>query len=318
MGSVRLASTASSHSITFDHAFAPFGEMYNKVIGGISNPAFATLTRNTISDEYDTQNRELHPNQGRWISPDPLRLDAADPTNPQSWNLYAYTLNNPLSYVDPTGLFCVWDNGSYDSADDPFTGSEKKCKAKGGTWLAGTPDMWVPNAADWSGQQTAEFAAYAQAINPSVADFGTPTGKPDVSALDLGSVIPDFVSTLNFNSKAPVDWVEVDRRSWWTRMGDEITNWVLYSRSSDAVACATASDATNDIREAKNILEGTKPVPSDEGHPEGGGAIWITNVNSQRHGGYSTVGSASGASQASGAALAADYARSSGTCLTRK
>jgi len=24
---------------------------------------------------------------------------------PQSWNRYAYTLNNPLNYVDPTGLY---------------------------------------------------------------------------------------------------------------------------------------------------------------------------------------------------------------------
>lgn len=28
---------------------------------------------------------------------------SADPTNPQSWNRYNYTLNNPLAYVDPNG-----------------------------------------------------------------------------------------------------------------------------------------------------------------------------------------------------------------------
>jgi RHS repeat-associated protein len=111
MGSVRLASTASSHSVTLDRAFAPFGEMYNTVIGGISNQAFATLTRNTISDEYDTPNRELHPNQGRWISPDPLGLGAGDPTTPQTWNRYAYVANNPLSYTDPFGLGQCDDQG---------------------------------------------------------------------------------------------------------------------------------------------------------------------------------------------------------------
>jgi RHS repeat-associated protein len=48
--------------------------------------------------------RELHPVQGRWIQPDPAGLAAVDPTNPQSWNRYAYVGNNPLSFNDPLGL----------------------------------------------------------------------------------------------------------------------------------------------------------------------------------------------------------------------
>jgi RHS repeat-associated protein len=48
---------------------------------------------------------------GRFLSPDPSALAYADPTNPQSLNLYAYVLDNPLTNVDPTGLDCVYDNG---------------------------------------------------------------------------------------------------------------------------------------------------------------------------------------------------------------
>jgi hypothetical protein len=36
-----------------------------------------------------------------------------DITNPQTWNRYAYALNNPTSYIDPSGLFvndCSWDD----------------------------------------------------------------------------------------------------------------------------------------------------------------------------------------------------------------
>jgi RHS repeat-associated protein len=42
--------------------------------------------------------------QGRFASPDPL-LNSGRPQTPQSWNRYAYALNNPLAFVDPTGLF---------------------------------------------------------------------------------------------------------------------------------------------------------------------------------------------------------------------
>ena len=41
--------------------------------------------------------------QGRFARPDPL-LASAKPVQPQSWNRYTYCLNNPLKYVDPTGL----------------------------------------------------------------------------------------------------------------------------------------------------------------------------------------------------------------------
>ena len=43
---------------------------------------------------------------GRWMTPDPAGLAAVDPGNPQSWNRYAYVLNNPMSYVDASGLSC--------------------------------------------------------------------------------------------------------------------------------------------------------------------------------------------------------------------
>ena len=40
--------------------------------------------------------------QGRFTSPDEP-LASADPENPQTWSLYAYGLNNPLLYGDPSG-----------------------------------------------------------------------------------------------------------------------------------------------------------------------------------------------------------------------
>src|SRR5579883_1363624 len=54
---------------------------------------------------------------GRFMSPDPL-LNSGRPNNPQTWNRYAYALNNPLNIIDPTGLYDLVNNCA---ADD------KKC-----------------------------------------------------------------------------------------------------------------------------------------------------------------------------------------------
>jgi RHS repeat-associated protein len=48
---------------------------------------------------------------GRFMSPDPGWFLQAHPSNPQTWNMYSYVLNNPLAFVDPTGNDCVLDNG---------------------------------------------------------------------------------------------------------------------------------------------------------------------------------------------------------------
>jgi RHS repeat-associated protein len=46
---------------------------------------------------------------GRFMSPDPL-LNSGRPWDPQSWNRYAYALNNTLNIVDPTGLYDLVNN----------------------------------------------------------------------------------------------------------------------------------------------------------------------------------------------------------------
>jgi len=60
-----------------------------------------------------------------------------------------YVLNNPVSAVDPLGLECVWDDGSYDSEGDKETGSVGGCQRAGGTWIElGQNGGWNPNRND--------------------------------------------------------------------------------------------------------------------------------------------------------------------------
>ncbi len=45
--------------------------------------------------------RYYYPTYSRFTSTDPI---GGDLSLPQSWNLYAYVLNNPVRFVDPYGL----------------------------------------------------------------------------------------------------------------------------------------------------------------------------------------------------------------------
>ncbi len=100
LGSARLTSTPS-RTFFGSGAFAPFGESY--AWAGATDQPFTGKNQDTVSGLYDFPARE-YSIQGRWPSPDPAGLAAVDPTNPQSWNRYAYVLNNPLNFVDPFGL----------------------------------------------------------------------------------------------------------------------------------------------------------------------------------------------------------------------
>ena len=109
------------------YASLPWGDGYSATIGlagaDQDNEHFAGMeqdenTSNVPMSEH-AQFRQYSFLQGRWLAPDP-DMGSYDPTNPQSLNRYAYVLNNPLSFIDPTGLFslpCSQDNSCDDGSD---------------------------------------------------------------------------------------------------------------------------------------------------------------------------------------------------------
>lgn len=82
---------------------------------------FGTISRST-GKERDTETgldffgaRYFSGAQGRFTSSDPLAGWADDP---QSWNKYAYSRNNPLLYTDPTGMrYTICDANRHCSDD---------------------------------------------------------------------------------------------------------------------------------------------------------------------------------------------------------
>jgi RHS repeat-associated protein len=100
LGSLRLMTTPSQ-TVRGDVAYAPYGETYAQT--GSVLPSFTGVDGVSVYNEYDFPARE-YGIQGRWPSPDPAGLAAVSPSDPQSWNRYAYVRNSPTNMTDPSGM----------------------------------------------------------------------------------------------------------------------------------------------------------------------------------------------------------------------
>jgi len=96
------------------HDYFPFGEEIAAGVGGrTANQGYsqfdgnrkkwAQLERDDETGLDYAEARYYASTQGRFTSVDPMS-ESGEPERPQTWNRYAYVLNNPLSFIDPDGL----------------------------------------------------------------------------------------------------------------------------------------------------------------------------------------------------------------------
>jgi len=125
---------------------------------------------------------------GRFLSPDDGGDQVAD--DPQSWNLYSYARNNPLSSTDPSGQDCVYinnDTGEFEGLDRGDCDPER---SENGYYFNGTIDTLYTSTGDLTGQVTGvsgindnthsyTFDANPEGVNPgpspSTGGFGAGT-----------------------------------------------------------------------------------------------------------------------------------------------
>ncbi len=115
LGSPRI-NTDSTGAVISRHDYLPFGEEIGVGVGGRDasqgygapqsdgvRQQFTGYERDTETDLDFAQARYFGSSLGRFTSVDPLAASAS-PGSPQSWNRYAYVLNNPCGLTDSTGM----------------------------------------------------------------------------------------------------------------------------------------------------------------------------------------------------------------------
>jgi len=111
LGSSRVMTT-SAGTVCFDADYYPYGaEIAEYASSCASSYKFTGEERDPESGLDNFGARYMSSQFGRFMIPDPLGNFVADPTDPQTWNMYSYVTNNPLKYVDPDGydryLSCI-------------------------------------------------------------------------------------------------------------------------------------------------------------------------------------------------------------------
>jgi RHS repeat-associated protein len=105
IGSARMQTAGGGWPVSQD-VYYPYG-VEPTPPADANHYKFASLERDAETGLDHAWFRQYASQMGRWLSPDPYN-GSYDLMNPQSFNRYAYVGNNPLTHVDPTGLYLIW------------------------------------------------------------------------------------------------------------------------------------------------------------------------------------------------------------------
>lgn len=113
--SIPRASVLELSSVRFD----PLPETRIRLsedLAPFERPAPSLLSR-ALHQGYERAGTTNASGLARFLSVDPIVDEARSLTNPQGWNRYAYALNNPLRYTDPTGMMWFKVDGKWEYRD---------------------------------------------------------------------------------------------------------------------------------------------------------------------------------------------------------
>ena len=135
LGTASIVATPATHdTATFaDSDYSPYGIEIPVAGSDANHYKFTGKERDSESGLDNFGARYFTAALGRFMTPDDPFMDQ-DPADPQSLNLYTYVRNNPLSSVDPTGLWCVWEDGTHDDPHSQGGADQGQCKDQGGHW----------------------------------------------------------------------------------------------------------------------------------------------------------------------------------------
>jgi len=123
----------NTQTITDTFSYFPSGTVASRT-GTTATPFQFVGTKGYHSDASGktyVRARILEPQKGRWLTEDPIGFGGGD------GNLYRYAFDNPISWLDPSGLWCFRIIGSICIGNTCYT--RKDCPPRSAPRRPGTP-----------------------------------------------------------------------------------------------------------------------------------------------------------------------------------
>jgi RHS repeat-associated protein len=229
LGSTRAYTTLSG-SLQGTCQALPFGDGRNCTAGSDDDYYAGSLWWNSDDASYLSQTRSYNPVQAHWATTDPGGLAVADATDPQTWNRYAYVMNNPAGYIDPTGLACYPLEKAMFGSCAGFMNNDADVSVDG----VDTP-VWLANAMATAG------GLVAFPVNCTYVGCQTSRGFVPINQLDNGQFggcgQSDSLSFfwMEFAS-TPLDAAN-NGPSWWGAFGKSLFSWKNFSAGFKPGGC---------------------------------------------------------------------------------
>jgi RHS repeat-associated protein len=264
LGSPRVI-TDKNGAVISRRDFMPFGEeIYAGVGGRNTTQKYANFGSDNIRKRYtgyekddetqlDFAEARMYQNKhGRFTAVDPL-MASASPINPQTFNRYSYTGNNPINYTDPSGLkYCQASGGS------GFDWRDGACKS-GETELSETPIEITRSGCTSNNKCFDKGSLVILHGNGSVTVIKKPTDAQ--KAIAQGKVVTN--ETVNVQNESATEVVTTDSGT----VGNIITPQPLLQypnfgeRKDSGFSPGTPEDNSSNV--IPTVLDGVKSV-SDE------------------------------------------------------
>ncbi len=203
----------------------PFGDILSCSGGNPSPMHFTGKERDAESGLDNFGARYNSSAMGRFMSPDPKILSIRHIINPQKWNKYAYTINNPLRYFDPNGMeeievqlrAFIQANTRSDPRGRTFAGDSRSFSSASNassrtsitvrieTDASKRPGNPIISITPGSAGQTRQLDANGNVVNSAIATTGLPTvsGSRDANGNAVLNFKQDTVNPLEPQSLTP-------------------------------------------------------------------------------------------------------------------